>query len=394
MIEDRIAIDERFRSSITSSSVGRRCRCRACSRPTMRAEWWFFFFAVLSVVSSFPVPSPPENVANVAFHVRWHMKSPVDPVRFLHSFYHKNNLYLFDLPEKESPKTLRIYFKKYPNVFVRNVDPFVPRGASEALFLLDGMQFFLDQEEERKSARLFDFYIPLTDKHLPLVPPESVRGVLANAASQNVTFLKLSPNSSRPKDLNRVHFDASLVFSRNRTALSSLMVGHYANPDSRYHSFPIATSEREMALGHDFAKFAVESMTAKRVLLMLSEAANVVEHFFSTLAALSPNVSFVIPSTSLHCPGQVNSKGKFSPAEILKSDGPCLFATVDPATASRQHVKASQQERRVMPDGSKSFDNLTLQTLSLLEQSVFREKQSKRNEVCYWPQSAIGQYSL
>lgn len=379
-------------ASKRSSNSRPRYGCPVNFRPfPMRAEWIVCLLAVLSVAASTPVLSSPENAANVAFHIRWRMKSAVDPVRFLRSFYHHKNLYLFDLPGQEAPKKLRVAFKSFPNVFVRNVDAFVRRGASEALFHLDGMQFFLDQEENTKSARLFDFYVPLTDKHVPLASPASVRNVLAPAARLNATFLRLSHDSSRSKELHRLHFDAAIFFSRNQSALRSLMIGHYANPDSKYRSVPITRSERGMALGHDFVKFAVESMTAKRVLLMLTEAADVTEYFFSTLAGLSPSVSFVIRSMSLHCPELIRPKGKRTLVEMLKSSGPCLFAAVDSSTASKLRVFGRGQSSSI--HGSMASENISL-TQSVLEQHVAREKETKSLDTCFWPQSEIGQYTL
>lgn len=289
--------------------------------------------------------------ATIAFHFRLVRDDLLSAQRMIARVYHPSNYYLIDIPSNLRSRFIKRSMQQYSNVIVRQVDRTVPNGISEVVSVLDAMAFFLDLEDTQKKTqqphlhRLFDYFISLTEKELPLLTATYMRDALGSTLTLDPlpVFMRFSHRShwaSFSQNFNRLHYDASIMFSTNETALHEIMKSGWPHPHGSRRMFTIPRTQRQMVLSHAFVKLAVDSQLSKRVLISIAESANGVDHFFGALAlADNGRVARLVRSTSLRCPDIVgmdrplvfSSKPRyavpeFRVSEILNYSTPCLFA--------------------------------------------------------------------
>jgi hypothetical protein len=229
--------------------------------------------------------------------------------RFLDRTYHAQNMYLVDFAAGMSPSRQHVSSSvaSAPNIYLREAEPSVPGGVSETLVTLSAMTFFLDLAEA--SGTEFHYFLNTSPREYPLVTADNARALLAWAhasASPPPNFLLFAPPAQWPDftdRYNRLFYDPSIVFTRNATALGSLIPTLLYHPDRNRRSHTIAMSSTALVVSSEFVRLAADSMLSRRLLMLFAESQHSAEHFFATLALESENAAGkFVPTTSLRCP--------------------------------------------------------------------------------------------
>lgn len=250
----------------------------------------------------------PLSEATIAFYVTVSFEELPYLRRLFDRIYHPGNVYLIEYDPSVS-KELFESFPRSPNVYQRHADPFVPSGVSSVLNILDAIAFFLNRENvlmfdsSRKFVSKFDYFIPISPTSYPTVTPKNIRALLPKSPTMH-TFIHFghpSQLSLFADDVNVVHMDLTLSFSPS--APRTLYTRHHSHPDKNHRGFNLPRAAPLFVASRPFAKFAVDSVLSKRLLLVLMESANVADRFFAALADAAPSntVGPVIRTTSLHC---------------------------------------------------------------------------------------------
>jgi hypothetical protein len=232
---------------------------------------------------------------------------------FLSAVYHPQNTYLVALYSAAPPASALAHL---PNVLVHAVPPTTPRGISEPLATVAAYASLLALHPPGSPPA---YILTAPPTHAPLLPPSQTRTALAAAAAVTRShhplaapplFLRHTPTSSLRRfstDEHYLHYDPALTFTRNSSALSAGLITSYdhsttrlAHPDKQQRPLlPHAPADNPV-LPSALAVAAVESVTAKRILLGLAETADAALRFVPALAAADPGV-LVVDGTSLVC---------------------------------------------------------------------------------------------
>lgn len=228
--------------------------------------------------------------------------------RLFDRVYHPDNLYLIDY-DATIPERSFGFVPRTRNVYQRRADPFASSGVSAVLNVLDAMAFFFNREDVLKSdlkaphVSTFDYFIPISPSSYPTVTAANLRTVLPNTLPRPsfLHFAHASQSTLFAAEVDEVHIDLTLSFSMD--APRQLYSRHYSHPDKQRRAFELPRAGTLFVASRSFARFAVESVVSKRLLLVLAETANVSTRFFSALAEAAPagTVGPIIRTTSLHC---------------------------------------------------------------------------------------------
>lgn len=228
--------------------------------------------------------------------------------RLFDRIYHPGNIYLIEY-DPTIAEELFESFPRFRNVYQRHADPFTPSGVSAVLNVLDAIAFFFNREDvlshdsSQASVVKFDYFIPVSPTSYPTVTPNNIRVLLPKSLPMP-SFLHFGHPSQLPlfaDDVDVVHVDLTLSFSSS--APRTLYTRHHSHPDKSRRAFKLPRAAHSFVASRPFAKFAVDSVLSKRLLLVLAETANVADRFFAALADVAPSnaIGPVIRKTSLHC---------------------------------------------------------------------------------------------
>lgn len=254
--------------------------------------------------------SPPNGLhdASIAFYITVSIAELPHLRRLIDRVYHPGNIYLIEYHSSIPESSFEI-FPRAQNIFQRHSDAFVPSGVTYVLNVLDGMAFFFNREESLLSHSdgastpvSFDYFIPLSPTSYPTISAQNMRTLLSlDEPSPN--FFHFGHASQMPlfdEDINTIYVDLALSF--NASAPPSLYTRHHGHPEKSRRKFSLPRASPFFVASRAFAKFAVDSITSKRLLLVLAETANVADRFFASLIeAAPPTIGPVIRTASLHC---------------------------------------------------------------------------------------------
>lgn len=322
-----------------------------------------FISVVLNVVA---LDSQSENVC-LAFHITVEPAHVKNLQRLIDRIYHPQNVYLIDY-HPSIPKSNFLRLSSYRvNVYQQRADVASNEGVTEVLNVLDAIAFFLNREAFEHAAA-FDYFIPLSSASYPLIPPKQLRQLLDPAIMGPhllpPNFFHFTHPSQLPlfaEEVDTWHVDLALAF--NASVAASIYTSHLPHPDRRRRIFSLPRAATHFVASRAFASFAVDSIEAKRLLLIVAETSHVKHRFFAALATAANQslVGPIIRSASLHC---VNSNAidtqvrKSLPdyiphipsiAFLTNTSRPCLFAYPFDSSSSLPVRDAIDRQFLILP---------------------------------------------
>lgn len=285
----------------------------------------------------------------LAFHITVDGDQVSALPRFLGSLYHPQNLYLVDFVKGAEPSS--DMSSEIPedasNVHSRVGEDTVPGGVSEVLLTLSAMAYFADWEDY--TDQTYTYFLNTSPDEYPTVQPDDLRLVLATASkrySMPINFMYFADEKkweSAHYDYDTVHYDPSLVFTKNETALKSLLSLRQWHPDRHYRTSKVAYADRHMILSSRVARYATESLRSKKLLASLAETRHAHEHFFATLVHEIGHVAGQWDyQTCLRCPelasAALSTHSTPNEPRALSADFVLKRACIFTPVTSRNHV--------------------------------------------------------